>query len=851
MSSMQPQHEWGAIPPLGWEAAPRLSSDSVLDAGPGSKEAAEQVQTLMRIDRGASSTRAQDDARSTVAQSSSTLSMLLRSHAVKGVGPKLSTALLQRFGDRTLEVLQGADAENEMALRQLPGMGEKTLAKIRESVHQWEGLRAAIEFARGLGCLSQAQISTLASRYGEQTEQVVRSNPYLLLDLFPELRFGAVDTLARSILDVTPDAAERARAALCHCMKRARNNGHCCVPRERLRAGAAAALRLDELTAERALAASEQAIVDLTAKGVIVLERPPPARLGMQRSDEMVSLASMQAAERHVADAVRRRLAPSEQGHDPVFGRYADWMTTRADPPPTHRDIVSGDGDDGDRDMVISSLADEEPLAQANHAKQPLSRAQCDAVARASFGKLMVLTGGPGTGKTFTVRAIVDRWRAEGKRVLLACPTARAASVLAAAAGGEASTIHRLLEWNPRENSFGRAANNPLETDAVVIDEASMLDVHLAGALFHALPPAANILIVGDDDQLPSVGPGAVLHDLLRCSRVPRVELREIFRQDPSGDIALNAQQINSGTVPQHMRVFDSVAALERAAASTNALRQKPAGCVLISAFTEQTAAEAICGGVLSWLERGGYDLSDDVQVLTPLKRGAAGTFALNHHLQERLNPEVAAAKATAEPNSRGDLQPGAPVGRRDPGTFESVPRVGDTMIQLTNDYTQQVFNGDIGHVTRVWKEGNRLRFSVAFSVRTAGAPGGAASTSRLRRTGATRGVTEPQLLVEYTRSALGRDVALSYALTVHKAQGSEYPVVVMPILPQHSSMLYRNLLYTGLSRAKQLLVLVGSEAALRKAVENDTRARRVTLLAERVDDRNFASPLTRHMSEA
>jgi exodeoxyribonuclease V alpha subunit len=477
-----------------------------------------------------------------------------------------------------------------------------------------------------------------------------------------------------------------------------------------------------------------------------------------------------------------------------------------------------------------------------------------------------------------------------------------------------------------------RAANNPLQADAVVIDEASMLDVHLAGelsrslslprewrlgaackcsprrlhsstgALFHALPPSTNILLVGDDDQLPSVGPGAVLHDLLRCACVPRVELSTVFRQDPSGDIARNAQLINRGCFPHHFRIFDSTAALRRAAASTTALQQRPSGCVFVSAHTEQAASEAVCGGVLDWLEAAGYDVAKEVQVLTPLKRGAAGTFALNARLQERLNPEpdraadAALANALLNPTALAAMeqsdwyrtveermqlermpleQPPTPQQQRQPPRqqqprqqprqqqqqqppqpgagsgahhdaeslprvggsgahhdAESLPRVGDAMIQLTNDYEMQVFNGDVGRVTRVWQEGKALRFAVSFAVR------------------ASVGRDSTEMVVEYTRSALGKDIALSYALTVHKAQGSEYQVVVMPILPQHALMLHRNLLYTGLSRARRLLVMVGTEGALRKAVENDSSARRITLLAERIDDKTFAPPTTRHMTD-
>ncbi|KOO32232.1 RecD/TraA family helicase [Chrysochromulina tobinii] len=668
---------------------------------------------------------------------------LLRSDAIKGIGPKLASALTTRFGERTLVVLRGAgSAQEEAALHTIPGLHVKKIANIRRTVDQWESLRKALDFGRSLGCLSEAQVSALASQHGERTEEVVRQDPYVLLELFPTLRFRDVDFLARNALQVAADASSRASAALRAGLRRALGRGHCCTPRQRLLGAAAKELQLDELPYEEASTAAERALALLVARGALVEEMPPRLGGAVRTPPPMVSFAVMQAAERHVADAVRRRIA-----------------------------------------------------------------------------------------------------RLEGKEVLLASPTARAANVLAEAVGGAAYTIHRLLEYNPREGCFMRAANNPLQADAVVIDEASMLDVHLAGALFHALPPSTNILLVGDDDQLPSVGPGAVLHDLLRCACVPRVELSTVFRQDPSGDIARNAQLINRGCFPHHFRIFDSTAALRRAAASTTALQQRPSGCVFVSAHTEQAASEAVCGGVLDWLEAAGYDVAKEVQVLTPLKRGAAGTFALNARLQERLNPapdraaDAALANALLNPTALAAMEqsdwyrtPGAGSGASPDA--ESLPRVGDAMIQLTNDYEMQVFNGDVGRVTRVWQEGKALRFAVSFAVR------------------ASVGRDSTEMVVEYTRSALGKDIALSYALTVHKAQGSEYQVVVMPILPQHALMLHRNLLYTGLSRARRLLVMVGTEGALRKAVENDSSARRITLLAERIDDKTFAPPTTRHMTD-
>lgn len=435
-----------------------------------------------------------------------------------------------------------------------------------------------------------------------------------------------------------------------------------------------------------------------------------------------------------------------------------------------------------------------------------------------------------------------------------------------------------------------------------------MLDVHLAGALFDALRPECMLLIVGDDDQLPSVGAGAVLHDLLRCASVPRVELQTLFRQDPSGDIARNAHAINRGEAPTHLQRFPSAGAMLRAthavqraaadplgqsgaaaptvdgrvpgslpsglhdAAATRAL---PAGCVFVRSAGDAATASTICETVVDWLAISGYDVNRDVQVLTPMKQGLAGTHALNQRLQEKLNPlrapptppgnerdaQRAARREAAllqsefyqqstralqtEAERRQHQKGAAPKVPKAPKAEEALPREGDPMIQLTNDYEQQVFNGDVGHVTRVWRSGRVMRFSVAFRGRSAfgGAPAAVADQLAEEAVAAER-----EHIVEYTRAALGRDIALSYALTVHKAQGSEYPVVIMPVIEQHAVMLYRNLLYTAISRARQLVVLVGSEDVLRRAAQSDTSARRVTLLADRIDDRDFAPAVTRHM---
>jgi hypothetical protein len=395
---------------------------------------------------------------------------LLRSDAIKGIGPKLASALTTRFGERTLVVLRGAgSAQEEAALHTIPGLHVKKIANIRRTVDQWESLRKALDFGRSLGCLSEAQVSALASQHGERTEEVVRQDPYVLLELFPTLRFRDVDFLARNALQVAADASSRASAALRAGLRRALGRGHCCTPRQRLLGAAAKELQLDELPYEEASTAAERALALLVARGALVEEMPPRLGGAVRTPPPMVSFAVMQAAERHVADAVRRRIARLEGATDALFGRYdavdvraPSWasvdgkMTTTAAAAAAFRAVagsasfgagalaaLSGGGggplSDADKDGDIfgaleSNVAGSDSAAlragmgppgawaALNASLRTLSPLQRQAVERAGMGKLMVLTGGPGTGKTFTVRAIVQRWRAEGKEVLLIAP---------------------------------------------------------------------------------------------------------------------------------------------------------------------------------------------------------------------------------------------------------------------------------------------------------------------------------------------------------------------------------------------------------------------------------------------
>ena len=553
----------------------------------------------------------------------------------------------------------------------MPGIGPKKLDVIRASVVAWDDERTTSSFARGLG-LSHSEAHMLWELHGEKVEEKVRADPYDTLRPLPSLSWGTVDSIARYSLSLPPDHLVRARAALLEAFAKASQSGHTARAKLNLVRDTALLLQTGEFRARDAQKPAEAALAKAESEGVVV-NYPPPgdadALFDVVRGDEK------RRAKLVTPKPATNRTSAVHRGDDRYqLGRvYKDeiaianavrWRTPRPH-----------DASEGAEEAAASrqQQADDAAAAAAEVELDledgiELSEEQRLAVAKAQSGRLLVLTGGPGTGKTYAVRQIVREWRRRNKKVVLACPTARAASVLSEAVGQSASTIHRLLEYNPREERYKRDQNNQLDADALVIDEATMLDLKLAArrrairrnsrasartdsvgppsrSLLEATPETCSLLFVGDKDQLPSVGAGAVLHDLLRSPRVPRVELETVFRlESDAGAIALNAQRINSGVVPLK---------LERGQALKEKLKgeKRPAGCVFIPRKTEATAAQMIgqrTNGVLGWLEDVGYDLRTEVQVLSPIKGGPAGTKSLNRMLQLTLNPRAAAAAATA-----------------------------------------------------------------------------------------------------------------------------------------------------------------------------------------------------------
>ena len=408
-----------------------------------------------------------------------------------------------------------------------------------------------------------------------------------------------------------------------------------------------------------------------------------------------------------------------------------------------------------------------------------LSKSQREAVSRAIGERVTVITGGPGVGKTTIVNAVLRIVRAKGVRARLCAPTGRAAKRLAESTGLEASTIHRLLEFDPTTGGFRHGLDTPLETDFVVVDEVSMVDIVLANQLFRAIPDHAALLLVGDVDQLPSVGPGSVLAEIIVSERVPTVRLTEIFRQAESSRIVVNAHRINRGESPEYPRPPGRSEAPDTES-NTSA---EPSDFYVIAVRDVEEARDRLLQVVTERIPRRfGFDPMTDLQVLTPGRRGGLGAVALNVELQSRLNPD---SQARVE-------------------RFGTTYARGDKVLQTVNDYQKEVFNGDIGRITAVDLEEQTI--TVDFEGRA----------------------------VPYEFNELD-ELSLAYAITVHKSQGSEFPVVVMPLTTQHYMLLQRNLLYTGVTRGKRLVVLVAEPRALAIAVRRHESVQRRSRLADRL----------------
>lgn len=625
----------------------------------------------------------------------------LGSGLIKGIGPAYAKAIVSRFGLETIDVIEN-DIER---LLEVPRLGKKRMEKIRESWEKQKDIKEVMVFLQGHG-VSTAFAAKIYRKYEKESIAKVKDNPYQLADDIWGIGFKTPDSIA-SKMGYEKNDPRRCRSGILYTLNELAEEGHVYAEPEQLVEAAVKLLEAEEAPVRQALATM------MEAKDVIA-------------DNDVIYLPPFYYAENGSAKRLQSLLS--------------------------------------DNSLSNSNVA-AEPEAEygAKSGGIVYDEVQQAAIQKALDSKVMVLTGGPGTGKTTTTQGIIAAFKARHMSILLAAPTGRAAKRMTEATGMEAKTIHRLLEYNPMDG-YKRNEENPLEGDALIVDECSMIDILLFYNLMKAIPSNMRLILVGDIDQLPSVGAGNVLRDIIDSRQIPVVRLTRIFRQAQSSRIVMNAHAINVGQFPNIKNGLDT-------------------DFFFINQEDADEMVRLIIGLVRDRLpKKYGYP-PKEIQVLTPMQRGTVGAGNLNIELQNALNP-------TGLSLARGGY------------TF----RQGDKVMQIRNNYDNNVFNGDIGYITAV--DTNERTLTVTFDNRP----------------------------VEYDITELD-EIVLAYAITIHKSQGSEFPVVVMPVTMKHFVMLQRNLIYTGITRAKKICVLVGTTKALAYAIRNQTVSKRNTKLKERLNE--------------
>ena len=668
----------------------------------------------------------------------------LGSGLIKGIGPKMATRIVKQFGMDTMDVIELTPEK----LERVPGIGRKRIELIKQAWEEQREIKNVMLFLQSHD-VSTAHAAKIYKTYENEAIPIVTENPYRPADDIYGIGFVTADTIAQK-LGVDKDAPYRVEAGIKYVLSQKADDGHVFQYHLEL-------IEACQVMLEQTPEAIVNGISSLSEKEEIILSPENElietlAEVGVQlvgpAFEEQDEYSEENAnVEEPIYEQSAIYLAPfyyAELGIANQFRR----LLLGAKPASNHLDIQA-------------SLAQMERVMNIQFAPQ-----QQEAIRTALTERVMILTGGPGTGKTTTTIGMIRLFEAAGKQIALAAPTGRAAKRLSETTNREAKTIHRLLEFSPKENGFKRNRQNPLTADVIIVDEMSMVELILMNRLMQAIPSEATVILIGDIDQLPSVGAGNVLKSLINSRQIPVITLTEIFRQAQASMIVKNAHRINTGEFPKLTGTDDR-------------------NFFFIEKEDPEAAAELITSLIAERLPRHyGYHPLDDIQLLCPMRRGTLGSENFNERLQEVLNP------STEQPI-------------RECEAF----RIGDKVMQTRNNYDYEVFNGDIGRIVDIDTINKKVR--VRFSDKHIG----------------------------YDMADLN-ELTLAYATTIHKAQGSEYPVVVIPLHTQHYIMLQRNLLYTGITRARERVVIVGTKKALGICIQNTQVMRRNSYLAERLQDR-------------
>ena len=615
----------------------------------------------------------------------------LGSGLIKGIGKVAAKRIVNKFGESTLDILDN----NIARLLDVEGIGSKKLDLIKKGWDDQKGIKNVMLFLQSHG-ISTSYSLKIYKRYGEDSPDIIRENPYILIENVWGIGFKIADNIAKG-MGFSDSHPLRIKAGIIHVLSKAAQGGHVFVPEVEL-------IRECSFMLGFELAYSDPALHELEEDGSII------------SNSDKIYLADLYYAEREIESSINTLLSRPHK-------------------------------------------LEKEDEIQLSLLKENFSDEQLGAIRLSLENNLLIITGGPGTGKTTALKGIIDLYKHLDKKVLLAAPTGRAAKRMTEVIGLEAKTIHRLLEYNPMENVFNYNSDNQLEADLLIIDEVSMIDTLLMYSLISAVNKNTTLILVGDVDQLPSVGPGNILKDLIKSDKIPLIKLSQIFRQAEESDIVLNAHRINRGEMP----VINFIK-------STDFI------------FIEESTNSVIPEKVLHLCEnelplKYGFDSVEDIQILSPMYKGDVGVNSFNKLFQQRIN------------NSHFIYEQG-----------DRKFKLSDKIMQLRNNYDKNVFNGDIGFIAGVDDE-KKVMF-ISFEGR----------------------------IVEYSFEELD-EITLAYAVTVHKSQGSEFPCIIMPVTTSQYIMLQRNLLYTAITRASKLLILIGAKKAIGMAVGNNKVNNRFTSL--------------------